>query len=430
MADSPAHHSNLHVLVATLQEASHAVAAWLARPDVDVQIAIIAVFGAASLWLAIPLRRRLDRSPAKRAWLALGLRALGPIAGPLLWLIGLWITILVAAGFGSALTLVSAAASLVLAWVIIRLISAMAVSDGWSQVIAALVWAIAALHIVGLMHPLLANLAAAGIDFGRYRLSLLNALRALFVFVVVLWLGNRGRDFLEARISRASTLAPSMQALLLHALGILVPIAATVMALAVLGVDLTALAVFSGAIGIGIGLGLQSLASNVIGGFVLILDKSIKKGDVIAVGGSFGRVTNLGARYVSLRNRDGIEHLIPNQHFIQNGVENWSHTDRNVRLKIPVGVAYDTDLRHAMALCLDAAKAVPRVLAAPAPTCLLTGFGDSAVNLEIRVWIEDPQNGVGNVKSAVLLGVWDRFKDAQIVLPFLQRELHIVPPAQ
>jgi small-conductance mechanosensitive channel len=214
--------------------------------------------------------------------------------------------------------------------------------------------------------------------------------------------------------------------LLVHLLRLLLPTLAVVVALGAVGIDLTALAVFSGAIGIGIGLGLQQLAANVIAGFVLILDKSIKPGDVISIGETFGRVTSLGARYVSMRTRDGIEYLIPNNHFMNSGVENWSYSDVNVRLKVQVGVAYETDLHQAIALCIEAAKAVPRVLEQPRPICLVTGFGESAITLEIRLWINDPSDGVANVRSAVWLEVWDRFKQAGIRIPFPQRDVHII----
>jgi small-conductance mechanosensitive channel len=200
------------------------------------------------------------------------------------------------------------------------------------------------------------------------------------------------------------------------------------MALNVVGIDLTALTVFSGAIGIGIGLGLQKGASNVASGLMLLLDKSIKPGDIVSVGNTFGWVTSLGGRYVSVRTRDGIEHLIPNESFISQGVENWSFNDREVRLKIPVGVAYDTDLRLAQRLCLEAAAETPRILHRPEPSCLLIRFGESAIELELRVWISDPERGVTNVKSEVLFKVWEKFKAAKVVIPFPQQVLHVVPP--
>lgn len=418
------------LLAGALQEAGRFIA-WAAQSLVLSQIGLIAALGILSLWFGRALRRplgRLTRETLPRRWVADVARALGEIAGPLLWLIALGLSAIAAQTLGLRLGLVAGATSLIAAWAAIRLVSNVALHPVWSRFISVIVWSLAALNILGLLHPLARALNALAIDAGRMHLSALSVLRALLVLAILLWLSNRFGSFLERRITRTRNLTPSLQALLVHLFRLLLPALAVVVALDALGVDLTALAVFSGAIGIGIGLGLQRLAANVIGGFVLILDKSIKPGDVVTIGETFGRVTSLGARYVSMRTRDGIEHLIPNEHFINTGVENWSHSDRFVRVKIPVSVAYDSDLRRAMDLCLDAAKAVPRVLALPRPGCLVTGFGDSAVNLEVRVWIEDPADGVANVKSAVWLEVWDRFKVAGIRIPYPQRDIHLMQP--
>lgn len=191
------------------------------------------------------------------------------------------------------------------------------------------------------------------------------------------------------------------------------------------GIDLTALAVFGGALGVGLGFGLQKIFSNLVSGFILLMDRSIKPGDVIAIGQTYGWINHLNARYVSVITRDGIEHLIPNEVLITERVENWSFSNNLVRLKIPVGISYKSDVRHAMELCVDAAMMTPRILLNPEPRCLLRGFGDSSVDLELRVWIEDPANGRGNVLSEVLLGVWDRFHEHGIEIPYPQRDLHI-----
>ena len=163
---------------------------------------------------------------------------------------------------------------------------------------------------------------------------------------------------------------------------------------------------------------------------ILLLDRSVKPGDVIAVGGTYGWIDSLGARYVSVVTRDGIEHLIPNEELIANRVENWSYSNNLVRLKTPIGIAYDADVHQAMMLCLDAARATARVLAEPAPVCLLSGFGDSSVDLELRFWIRDPTAGTANVKSDVLLNVWERFHDHGIEIPLPQRDLHIKTPGE
>ena len=200
---------------------------------------------------------------------------------------------------------------------------------------------------------------------------------------------------------------------------------AVVVSLASVGVDLTAFAVFTGALGVGIGFGLQKVVANLISGILLLVDRSIKPGDVIAVEQTYGWVNFMGARYVSVITRDGTEHLIPNETLITNHVENWSYSDDLLRLRIPIGVSYKSDLRKAMALIIEAAASVERVLDQPAPVCLVTGFGDSSVDLEARLWIKDPRNGVSNVKSEILLQVWDRFQSEGIEIPFPQRDLHL-----
>ncbi len=195
--------------------------------------------------------------------------------------------------------------------------------------------------------------------------------------------------------------------------------------LSAVGINLTALAVFGGAIGVGIGFGLQRIFSNLIAGVILLIDKSIKPGDTIEVKGTYGKVDKLGSRYVSVITRDGIEHLIPNEELIINRVENWSYSHELVRLRIPVGVHYKSDVNKAMKVCIAAANNIKRVLKEPAANCLLTQFDDSSVNLEIRIWIKDPMNGCSNVKSEVLLEVWNQFAEHGIEIPYPQQDVYI-----
>ena len=175
----------------------------------------------------------------------------------------------------------------------------------------------------------------------------------------------------------------------------------------------------------GIGFGLQKVVSNLISGVILLLDKSIKPGDVIEVGDSYGKIQSLGARYVSVITRDGFEYLIPNEDLITQQVINWSFSDRLVRLKIGVGVSYDTDIHKAMDLVVQAARGVNRVLDKPEPMCQLKNFGDSSVDLELYIWIGDPDEGISNVGSTIRLAIWDLFQQHHIKIPFPQRDLHM-----
>jgi small-conductance mechanosensitive channel len=200
---------------------------------------------------------------------------------------------------------------------------------------------------------------------------------------------------------------------------------AIVIGLTSVGIDVSGLAVVGGALGLGIGLGLQRIVANLISGVILLMDKSIKPGDVLEVGDTYGWIQSLHARYVSIRTRDGTEHLVPNEMLITDRVINWSYTNSLVRLKLDIGVSYQSDLHRAIALCVEAAANTPRVLSNPSPACFISGFGDSSVDLSLRLWINDPDNGVSNVRGAVYIAVWDLFYEHGIEIPFPQRDLHI-----
>jgi small-conductance mechanosensitive channel len=387
-------------------------------------------FGA--LWLAPRFDRFLKRlalTTAPRNWVPGIVRVTASISTPLLGLLLLWAVLVLANSAGHAFLIVHALASLAAAWIVIRFASQFVNSATWSMAIAIVVWTIAALSMVGFLDAIVHQLDQSAINLGKLRISALTAIRGLFAFSILLWLTMSLTGFLERRINATTGLTPAIRTAIIQVLRLLLPSLAVVTTLSLIGVDLTALAIFSGVVGIGIGLGLQQTMANFLAGLSLVLGKSIQPGDVIGYGKSFGWVTQMGARYVSIRTRDGIAHHIPNSQFIANGVENWSHYGDAVRLHIPVTVGYDADLNKAIDLCLDAARSVKRVLARPEPVCLVTLFGDSAIHLDLRIWIQDPPQGVTNVKSAVMLGIWQRFHDAQIRFPYPQREVRVVPPS-
>ena len=273
--------------------------------------------------------------------------------------------------------------------------------------------------------PLIEFLDARTFHLGATTLSVYDIVASAIAVAVFLWLGLFIVRMLETRIQASQGLSRTTKVLTAKILKILIIVAAFLFALGSVGIDLTALVVFGGAIGVGLGFGLQKIFSNLVAGFILLTDKSIKPGDTILVAGQYGRVETLGARYVSVITRDGIEHLVPNEELIANRVENWSHSHENVRLRIPLGIHYESDVALAIELCKRAANRVKRVLGSPVPTCLVTGFGDSSVDLEIRIWIKDPMNGCANVKNEVLLGVWDLFHEHGVQIPYPQRDLHV-----
>ena len=354
------------------------------------------------------------------------LARLAGLSTPIVALVLLWTV--AEAGAQSALFghyLTRSAAILAGAWVIIRLASGIIRNDLLSRIVAWTAWSVAALAALGLFDAAIALLDGVGMTFGEVRISLLSLAKAVLILGLLLWFFATVSSVLERRIGQSKDLTPSVQVLLTKVIKIILVTLAFLIAIGGLGIDLTALTVFGGALGIGVGIGLQKVVSNLVSGLLLLLDKSIKPNDVIAVGGTYGWVASLGARYTALRTRDGVEYLIPNEELITQPVENWSHSDKAVRVNIPVGISYKSDVRLAIDLCREAAAAVPRVLSSPPPRCLLVGFGDSSVNLEIRMWIDDPSEGRSNVISEVLLRVWDLFHERGIEIPFPQRDLHL-----
>jgi small-conductance mechanosensitive channel len=294
-----------------------------------------------------------------------------------------------------------------------------------ARILALIIWIYASLYVFGFKDPLIHFLQGVKFQLGDTHFSLFYVQRALLLLLTLYWLSKILRIFLHFWLTVKSGLTPAAQ-ILLHRLGsILLFSASVVIVLHYLGLDLTVFALFSGALGLGLGFGLQKIFANLVSGFILLADKSIKPGDVIQLKDTYGWINFLGSRYVSVVTRDGIEHLIPNENLITGEVVNWSYSQNLVRLRVPVGVAYGSDLEKARELMLAAAGDAPRILKEPQPACLLRGFGDNAIDLEVRVWINDPQNGIGLVKSNLLWGIWQRFQEHGIAIPNPQRDVYL-----
>lgn len=300
----------------------------------------------------------------------------------------------------------------------------------WENVIGTLIWVLVALYLVGWLSDMLAWMDEIAFTVGKARVSLLTlgklAVSVAVWLLLALWLAR----LIEDKLLQSSQLTVGTRLSLTKFSKFMLLTFAMFIALNSVGIDLTALTIFGGAVGVGLGFGLQRVASNLISGFILIFERSIRPGDVITVGKSFGQVKELRARYVMVRNRDGLETLIPNENLITAEVINWTYTDRNVCIKLPVNISYHDDPERAMQIILELARAHPRVLADPAPACLLTAFGDNGIELELQVWINDPEAGIGNVHSDLLLAVWQAFKQQRISFPFPQRETTVktTPP--
>jgi small-conductance mechanosensitive channel len=290
------------------------------------------------------------------------------------------------------------------------------------------IWVVAV--ILGFDAGVLSFLDSLAITFGEFRLSALTVIKALIVTGLLLAGARLLTSGATQRIQKNPEISPSMQVLAIKAIQLFLFGGAVFIGLKAVGFDLTGLAVLSGAIGVGLGFGLQKVVSNLVSGIIILLDKSIKPGDVISLGETFGWIERLGARYVSVVTRDGKEYLIPNEDLITNQVVNWSHSDEFVRLDLFFGTAYGDDPHAVRKLAVEAALGVSRVLGDRAPVCHIVGFGDSSVDYILRFWISDPSAGLTNIRGNVYLALWDAFKANDISIPFPQREVRVLPDAQ
>jgi len=324
--------------------------------------------------------------------------------------------------------LVGLAAYLVTAWVVISILSRLIRNRSVARLVALLAWIFVALRATGTLDDMSAVLDAAAVTVGEMRISILLLVKMAIVLGALLWTAISLGGFVERQIASSDDLTPTVRVLLGKLVKILLVIFAIAIALTSVGVDLTALTVFSGAVGVGIGFGLQKVVSNFISGIIILMDKSIKPGDTIALGDTFGWIRSLRARFVSVVTRDGREYLIPNEDFITQQVVNWSFTDRLIRLDVHFGVSYDSNPHEVRKLAVEAATSVERVRDRPPPVCHLTAFGDSSLDFILRFWIQDPQGGLTNIRGAVLLACWDAFKEAGVSIPFPHREIIMRTP--
>jgi small-conductance mechanosensitive channel len=351
------------------------------------------------------------------------LSATRSLALPLLWWATIILVIFSLGVAGYSANLAHIAASLLLAWIVIRASAALVRDAALSHTIAITVWFLAAIDILGLRGALTGTLDNFALTIGTLHLSLLTLIEATLLLAILIWAAFAASRVVQLRINRITSLTPSVQVLIGNALKITLIVLAVVIALNTVGIDLTALALFSGAVGVGIGLGLQKVVANFVSGIILLLDRSIKPGDVIEVGETFGHITSMAARYVSVRSRDGKDYLLPNEELITNRVVNWTYSSPLVRLDLSFGVAYGSDLRQVRAVAVAAATEPARVVKAPAPVCHATGFGASTIDFVLRFWIADAENGVTNIKGEVLIALYDALTAHGIEVPFPQYEL-------
>jgi small-conductance mechanosensitive channel len=347
------------------------------------------------------------------------------VIGPALAFFFLWIPYRIAEHFHWPRDGLYTLCICLIALALVRFFTNQIKSRFWTRILVIIIWFYAGLYIFHIIDPWLNLQQHIDFNVGKIHISLFHISRAVIFVLVLYWLSKNLLVILRVWLSATSGLTPAIQILFYKLAAIFLFCFSVVLILQYMGLGLTVFALFSGALGLGLGFGLQKVFANLVSGFIILADKSIKPGDVIQLEDKFGWVNFLGTRYISIIARNGTEHLIPNETLVTSKVINWSYSNNLVRVDIPVGVSYGADLEKARDLILETAASSPRVLTDPKPACLLVGFGDSSVNLELRVWINDPQNGLGSIKSALLWGIWQRFHEHGIELPFPQRDLYL-----
>jgi len=315
-----------------------------------------------------------------------------------------------------------------MAWLLITVITQTIRNRPFRRIVAISGWLYVAISILGINDNVTTILDSAAFSVSDFRISLLLLMKILLMLVVTLWISVSLGNFLERRILKNEDLTPGLKILIGKILRITLIVLALIIAISSIGIDLTVFSVLSGAIGVGIGFGLQKVVSNFISGLIILADRSIKPGDTISLGDTFGWINELRARFVSVVTRDGMEYLIPNEDFITQQVINWSFSNELVRIDVPFGVSYDSDPHQVGELAIEATRSVERVVNYRPSVCWMTGFGDSSLDFVLRVWIKDPQNGLTNIRGQILLALWDTFKENGIKIPYPHREVIMKNP--
>jgi small-conductance mechanosensitive channel len=286
-------------------------------------------------------------------------------------------------------------------------------------------WVLVAMYLLDWIEPAASALDSIAIPIGEGGFSLLDALRVIATLLIFLMIGGYLGSLVTRGIMASKQISIGVRVGISKFARFFLLVIAGLLGLNAVGIDLAALALFGGALGIGLGFGLQRIAANFVSGFILVADRSIRQGDVITIGDRFGVVKELRARYIVVRDRDGVDTLIPNENVISTDVVNWSYGDRAIRLKLAVQISYKDNPRKALQLLLEAAARHPRVLKKPPPASRVMSFADNGVSLELRYWITDPEDGITNVRSDLYLDIWDLFEANAITIPYPQRDLHL-----
>jgi small-conductance mechanosensitive channel len=420
---------NLTDILDVLHAVSRSAGAEVASPWFYLQLGLILAGAGISLAAGAAIRSRIDMSSLGMGWpapLRLFMRVLVSSSSTAIFALLMRIAriIMVASTWPSRSYLLSISAKLAFAWLVIRLVTSVIRNEFIVRLVSLSAWLVAALSILGELDPVIDALDSVAIMVGGLRLTPLLLIKLTVLLAVALWLTNIASKFAESRITQTSDLTPSLQVLLVKMIRLALMAFAVTVVMGAVGINLSALAIFSGAAGVGIGFGLQKIIANFISGIILLADKSVKPGDLVTIGDATGRINEMKTRYISVAAGDGREFLIPNEDLVTQKVVNWTYTDKNTLVKVTFGTNYDADPRLVCKLAVGIAAAAPRAIKSKPPSCLLIEFAEAGMKFSLTFWIADP-DGMDNVKSEVMLSLWDAFKREGIKVPYPVRELRI-----
>jgi small-conductance mechanosensitive channel len=413
----------------TLLAAARSVGAEMTSPWFYAQFGIIIAALGVGLGGGALIKARVDMSTLTMGWpapLRMFLRVVVDSAWTAIFALTVLLVrvVMLQATWPSRSYLIGISAKLALAWLVIRLVTSILRNAFLIRVVSISAWCVAALSIIGQLFPALEALDSVAIVIGDLRLSPLLLLKLSVLLAIALWLANIASNFFEGRINRTKDLTPSVQVLLIKLMRIGLMVFAIALVMSAVGINLQALAVFSGAVGVGIGFGLQKIFGNFISGVILLADKSVKPGDLVTIGDSSGKISAMNTRYISVAAGDGREFLIPNEDLITQKVVNWTYTDKNTLVKVAFATNYDADPRIVCRLAVEVAAGVERASKAKPPGCILTEFTETGMKFALTFWIAEP-DGMDAVKSEAMLGLWDAFKREGIRVPYPVREIRV-----
>src|ERR1700688_4066466 len=412
-----------------LHAAARSVGAEVTSPWFYLQLGLIMAATGIAFASGAAIRSRVDMTSLAMGWpapLRLFVRVLGGSAPTAVFAVLMILAraVMRVSTWPSRSYLLAVAAKLALAWLIIRLVTSVIRNPFIVRLVSLSAWLVAALSIIGQLEPAIDALDSVSIVLGGLRLTPLLLIKFGVLLVAALWLTNVASNFIESRITRSADLTPSIQVLLVKMIRLGLMVFAVAVVMSAVGINLSALAIFSGAAGVGIGFGLQKIVANFISGIILLADKSVKPCDLVTIGDSTGRISAMKTRYISVAAGDGREFLIPNEDLVTQKVTNWTYTDNNTLVKVTFGTNYDADPHLVCKLAIDVAATAKRAIKGKPPNCILTEFAEAGMKFSLTFWIADP-DGMDNVKSEVMLALWEAFKREGIQVAYPVREIRI-----